>query len=174
VAFFDFDLQCIPWKSPRWEQSRGLLNDAMVFIGQHAMAGPEKGILAHTQGREIRDVWVNHVPVGEFGLQVMLGATYGIPNIMLSGDAAACKVHGPRTPSRVCGSKNRTLRDCGNHAFSPGGLRNNSPKGRVGDGTLPAFKAYCGHRRVVVGKRYETITCQRPLSSASPHARVYF
>ena len=63
---------------------------ALAFIGRHAMAGTEKGILAHTQTTEARNVWVNDVPVGEMGLVALTGASFGIPTIMVSGDTAAC------------------------------------------------------------------------------------
>lgn len=65
---------------------------ALVFIGQHAMAGAEKGILNHSYSSVgIHNMWVNGEPVGEIGGRVMLAGYYGIPVIMLSGDVAACK-----------------------------------------------------------------------------------
>jgi D-amino peptidase len=148
-GIFDFELQCIPWKSPRWKESVKLLTDeinaavegllkggatevvvcdnhtgsgflslldlhpkakmitgfhskpstlgldtsyaALVFIGRHARSGAEKGILAHTETEEARNVWVNNVPVGELGLVALTGASFGVPTIMLSGDTAACQ-----------------------------------------------------------------------------------
>jgi D-amino peptidase len=148
-GIYDFDLQCIPWKSPRWAESMKLLTDeinaavegflqggatevvvcdnhtgqgfislfdlhpkaklitgfhtkpttlgmdrsycALAFIGRHAMSGADKGILAHTQTEQARNVWVNDVPVGELGLVALTGASFGIPTVMVSGDTAACK-----------------------------------------------------------------------------------
>lgn len=148
-GIYDFELQCIPWKSPRWAESMKLLTDeinaavdgllqggatevvvcdnhtgqgfislydlhpkaklitgfhskpttlgldssysALVFIGRHAMSGADKGILAHTQTEQARNVWVNDVPVGELGLVALTGASFGVPTIMVSGDTAACK-----------------------------------------------------------------------------------
>jgi D-amino peptidase len=148
-GIFDFEMQCIPWKSPRWNESMKLLTDeinaavrgffaggatevvvcdnhtgtgfislfdldsraklitgfhskpttlgmdrsycALAFIGRHAMSGAEKGILAHTQTEQARNVWVNDVPVGEMGIVALTGASFGIPTIMVSGDTAACK-----------------------------------------------------------------------------------
>jgi D-amino peptidase len=148
-GIFDFDMQCIPWKSPRWAESVKLLTDeinaavegflqggatevtvcdehtgsgfislldlnpnaklitgfnskpstlgmdrsycALAFIGRHAMSGAEKAILAHTETRQARNVWVNGVPVGELGLVALAGASFGIPTIMVSGDTAACQ-----------------------------------------------------------------------------------
>jgi len=64
---------------------------AHIFIGQHAMAGAEKGILCHTESMNVKNLWVNNKRVGEIGLEVMHAASFGIPTIMLAGDTAACK-----------------------------------------------------------------------------------
>src|SRR5712691_11539957 len=148
-GIFNSDLQCIPYQSPRFEESKKLLTgeinaavdglleggatevvvwdghdssrtlsaldihprarlltgapvspkleldssySALVFIGQHAMAGAEKGILSHSYSSEgIQNIWVNNKLTGEIGARVMLAGTFGIPAIMLSGDAAACR-----------------------------------------------------------------------------------
>jgi D-amino peptidase len=64
---------------------------AVIFIGQHAMAGAEKGVLSHSYSSDaVQNIWVNNKPVGEIGARVMLAGTFGIPVIMLSGDTAAC------------------------------------------------------------------------------------
>jgi D-amino peptidase len=156
---FDEELQCDPWKSPRWEESRKLLTgeinaavdglyeggatdvvvldghwsgsnlsvsdihpkarlltgqvpktftldrsySAMIFIGQHAMAGADKGILSHTEDPAgIQNVWVNTMPVGEIGLNLMVAASFGIPTIMLSGDTAACRELQALVPQAEC------------------------------------------------------------------------
>lgn len=156
---FDEELQCVPWKSPRWEESRKLLTgevnaavdglyeggatevvvldghwsganlsvmdispkarlltgsvprtytldrsySAMIFIGQHAMAGADKGILGHTESPEgIQNVWVNNMPVGEIGLNLMVAASFGVPTIMLSGDTAACRELRALVPQAEC------------------------------------------------------------------------
>jgi D-amino peptidase len=65
---------------------------AVIFIGQHAMAGAEKGVLSHSYSSDaVQNIWVNNKPVGEIGARVMLAGTFGIPVIMLSGDTAACQ-----------------------------------------------------------------------------------
>lgn len=64
---------------------------AMIFIGQHAMAGVDKGVLSHTESPEgVQGYWVNGKAVGETGLETMHAGSFGIPVIMLSGDKAAC------------------------------------------------------------------------------------
>ncbi len=145
----DSDMQCSPYQSPRWEESRKLLTgevnaavdglleggatevvvwdahdgsrtlsvtdihpqarlltgtpvsptceldpgySAVVFIGQHAMAGAQNGILSHSYSSQgIQNIWVNGKPTGEIGARTMLAGTFGVPVIMLSGDTAACK-----------------------------------------------------------------------------------
>jgi D-amino peptidase len=147
-GIFDIEQQCIPFKSPRWEESRKLLTgeinaavegllesgakevviwdghwdgenlsaldihprarllsgpgvgkvfkydssySAMLFVGQHAMAGAERGILGHSKSPEgIQNIWVNNKLVGEIGLEVMHAGAFGVPVIMLAGDTAAC------------------------------------------------------------------------------------
>ena len=65
---------------------------AIIFIGQHAMAGAEKGILSHSYSSQgIQNIWVNGKAVGEIGARVMFAGHLGVPAIMLSGDTAACK-----------------------------------------------------------------------------------
>jgi len=64
---------------------------AIIFIGQHAMAGAENGILSHSYSSlGIQNIWVNGKAVGEIGARVMLAGYMGVPAIMLSGDTAAC------------------------------------------------------------------------------------
>jgi len=159
-GIFDSDLQCMPYKSPRWEESHKLLTEevnaavegllaggatevvvwdghdssqtlsvldihpkarlltgvpisptleldssysAVVFIGQHAMAGTEKGILSHSYSSlGIQNIWVNGKPTGEIGGRVMLAGYFGIPVIMLSGDAAACQEIHDLVPQAEC------------------------------------------------------------------------
>jgi D-amino peptidase len=159
-GIFDSELQCIPFQSPRFEESRKLLTgevnaavdglleggatdvlvwdghdsgrtlstldinprarlmqgraisptleldssySAVVFIGQHAMAGAEKGILSHSYSSEgIQNIWVNNKPVGEIGGRVMLAGAFGLPVIMLSGDTAACRELHDLVPDARC------------------------------------------------------------------------
>jgi D-amino peptidase len=76
---------------------------AIVFIGQHAMAGAEKGILSHSYSSQgIQNIWVNDRPVGEIGVRVMLAGHFGVPAIMLSGDAAACREIHETVPGAAC------------------------------------------------------------------------
>jgi D-amino peptidase len=76
---------------------------AMVFIGQHAMAGAMSGILNHSfSSLGVENMWINNKPVGEIGVRVMLAGTFGVPTIMLSGDAAACEELHALVPQAEC------------------------------------------------------------------------
>lgn len=159
-GIFSSELQCIPFQSPRFEESKKLLTgeinaavdgllaggatevvvwdghdsshtlssldihpkakllmstpvsptleldpsySAVIFIGQHAMAGAEKAVLSHSYSSAgIQNIWVNNKPVGEIGARVMLAGYFGIPVIMLSGDTAACKEIHELIPKAEC------------------------------------------------------------------------
>jgi D-amino peptidase len=76
---------------------------AVVFIGQHAMAGAEDGILSHSYSSQgIQNIWVNNKRVGEIGPRVMLAGHFGVPVIMLSGDRAACREIRDLVPDVEC------------------------------------------------------------------------
>ncbi len=64
---------------------------AIVFVGQHAMAGAENSVLPHSYFFNIQNIWVNGRLVGEIGIRAMIAGEMGVPAIMLAGDAAACK-----------------------------------------------------------------------------------
>lgn len=76
---------------------------AVIFVGQHAMAGAKKGILNHSYNSlGVQNMWVNNLRVGEIGGRVMLAGIFGIPVIMLSGDRAACKELRALVPQAEC------------------------------------------------------------------------
>jgi D-amino peptidase len=159
-GIFDSELQCEPWKSPRWEESRKLLTEevnaaaeglfaggatdvivwdghdgsrtlsvldihprvrlltgtpvpfalpfdssvsALIFIGQHAMAGAKDGILTHTMSSQgVQNWWANGKPIGEIGTWTMVAGEAGFPTIMVSGDTAACKEYLDLVPNGEC------------------------------------------------------------------------
>ena len=159
-GIFDTELQCLPYQSPRWEESRKLLTgeinaavdglfeggatevvvwdghssgqnlsmadihprarlltggtvsptleldssySALIFIGQHALAGTDRGILSHTyDSQNIQNISVNQRPTGEIGAIVMLAGARAIPAIMLAGDTAACKELRQLVPNAEC------------------------------------------------------------------------
>ena len=65
--------------------------DAVLIVGQHAMAG-SGGHLAHTYSRRrIRRVLVNERKLGEIGLIAGIAGTYGVPVVFVSGDDVAAR-----------------------------------------------------------------------------------
>jgi D-amino peptidase len=75
---------------------------AVIFIGQHAMAGAENGVLSHSYAFEIQNIWVNAKATGEIGARTLLAGYFGIPVIMLAGDTAACKEIHDLVPEAEC------------------------------------------------------------------------
>lgn len=65
--------------------------NGIFCIGYHAMAGTINGFLDHTQNSmKWFNYWVNGRKTGELGQCGIIGANYGVPVIMVSGDEAAC------------------------------------------------------------------------------------
>lgn len=65
--------------------------DALIFVGQHAMAGTEAAPLCHTySSKSIEYYKLNGMFVGEFGARaIMAGSLFDIPTIFISGDDKA-------------------------------------------------------------------------------------
>lgn len=65
--------------------------DAALFIGMHAMAGTEKGVLSHTVSSEAwHNLWFNDVLVGETGINAALCGHWDCPVALVTGDSATC------------------------------------------------------------------------------------
>jgi D-amino peptidase len=63
----------------------------ILCIGYHAMAGTINGFLDHTQSSmSWFNYWVNGRRTGELGQCAIIGAHFGVPVLMVSGDEAAC------------------------------------------------------------------------------------
>jgi len=116
----------------------------VIFIGQHAMAGAEKGILSHSYSSEgIQNIWVNDKPVGEIGGRVMLAGAFGVPVIMLSGDTAACKELHDLVPEAECAEvKTGVSRTAGFTLSHPAACALIREKARRAMERLPEFKPY--------------------------------
>ena len=200
-GIFDTELQCIPYKSPRFEESRKLLTgeinaavdglleggaaevvvwdghssgenlsvldihpkarlltggqvsptleldssySAVIFIGQHAMAGAEKGVLSHSyDSQHIQNIWVNNNRVGEIGGRVLLAGSFGVPVIMLSGDTAACREIHQWVPEAECAEVKSGVSRTAAYMFShPAACALIRDKARRAMQRLPEFKAY--------------------------------
>ena len=65
--------------------------DGVIYVGYHARAGSQNGVLAHTwSASRIANLWLNDVLVGEYGLNGALAGHFGVPVLMISGDQTAC------------------------------------------------------------------------------------
>jgi D-amino peptidase len=65
--------------------------DGAVFVGYHACAGTEGGVLNHTMlGKEIQNVYLNGEPTGETRLNAAFAGHFGVPVMVVAGDAAVC------------------------------------------------------------------------------------
>jgi D-amino peptidase len=65
--------------------------DGAVFVGYHACAGTEGGVLNHTLlGKEIQNVFLNGEPTGETRLNAAYAGHFGVPVLAVAGDAAVC------------------------------------------------------------------------------------
>jgi D-amino peptidase len=62
-----------------------------VFVGYHACAGTEGGVLNHTLlGKEIQNIYLNGEPTGETRLNAAFAGHFGVPVLAVAGDAAVC------------------------------------------------------------------------------------
>lgn len=65
--------------------------DAMLFVGQHAMAGTVDAPLRHTySSRNVAYYKLNGSYVGEFACRALVAGHQGVPTVFISGDDKAC------------------------------------------------------------------------------------
>jgi D-amino peptidase len=64
---------------------------ATLFVGYHAAAGNDDGVLNHTmRGRDIQGVFLNDEPAGELRLNAALAGWFGVPVVLIAGDDVLC------------------------------------------------------------------------------------
>ena len=71
------------------EGARGY--DAIFFVAYHAKAGTLRGVLDHTMSMALSEVSLNGRSVGELGVNAALGAYWGVPVLLVTGDDAVCE-----------------------------------------------------------------------------------
>ncbi len=90
----DLDPACEFVVQERWTGYTAFLEsgcDAALFVGMHAQAGTQLGVLNHTvSGSEWRSLRFNGVEVGEIGINAALCGTWGCPVVLVTGDEATC------------------------------------------------------------------------------------
>ena len=74
-----------------WTEYTGFRSDVALFVGQHAMAGAERGVLSHTvSSTNWHALFFNGVEVGEVGINAALCGTWGCPVALVTGDDVVC------------------------------------------------------------------------------------
>jgi len=64
--------------------------DAAIFTGYHSPAGTGGSPLAHTMRTRLAWVRINGAPASEFLINYYISMYFGVPLVMVSGDAALC------------------------------------------------------------------------------------
>jgi D-amino peptidase len=64
--------------------------DAVIFIGYHAKAGTEEGVLAHTSSGNVIDLSVNGISLPEGGYNALIAGLFDVPVVFVSGDNWIC------------------------------------------------------------------------------------
>jgi D-amino peptidase len=64
--------------------------DAVIFIGYHAKAGTEGGVLAHTSSGNVIDLSVNGISLPEGGYNALIAGLYDVPVVFVAGDNWIC------------------------------------------------------------------------------------
>jgi D-amino peptidase len=65
--------------------------DGVLYVGYHARAGSQNGVMAHTwSASRVANLWLNDILLGEYGLNGALAGHFGVPVLMISGDQTAC------------------------------------------------------------------------------------
>ena len=99
------DARCEFVVQTRWTEYTDVLEqgcDAALFVGQHAMAGAERGVLSHTvSSTNWHALRFNGVEVGEVGINAALCGTWGFPVELVTGDDVVC-AEATRCSARRC------------------------------------------------------------------------
>lgn len=102
------DARCEFVVQTRWTEYTALLEqgcDAALFVGQHARAGSDRGVLSHTvSSTRWHNLRFNGALVGEVGINAALCGTWGTPVALVTGDDVVCA-----EASELLGSGLRTL-----------------------------------------------------------------
>ena len=78
----------------RWTEYTAFLEsgcDAALFVGMHARAGIDDGVMNHTvSGQAWQNLYFNGTVVGETGINAALCGHWGCPVLLVTGDQAVC------------------------------------------------------------------------------------
>jgi D-amino peptidase len=91
----DLDERCDFVVQTSWTEYTGMLEsgcDAALFVGQHARAGAERGVMSHTVSSTAwHNLRFNGTLVGEVGINAALCGTWGCPVALVTGDDVVCE-----------------------------------------------------------------------------------
>jgi len=65
--------------------------NAAMLVGYHAKAGTARGVMAHTFTGDILSLRFNGLEVGELGTDAAIAGHFGVPVVLVTGDAATCQ-----------------------------------------------------------------------------------
>ena len=95
--------------------------DAALFVGYHAAAGVESGVLAHSFSSAcIYDLRVDGESWGELELNAALLASWGVPLVFVSGDDLVCAAAQQRFPGITVAPVKTGLGNRAARSLSPG------------------------------------------------------
>ncbi|MDD5483090.1 MAG: M55 family metallopeptidase [Kiritimatiellae bacterium] len=63
----------------------------LILLGFHSKAGTADGLLPHTYEWDIANLVLNGVSIGEIGMEAAIAGDFGVPAIMMAGDAAGAR-----------------------------------------------------------------------------------
>jgi D-amino peptidase len=124
--------------------------DGAVFVGYHACAGTEGGVLNHTMlGKEIQNIYLNNEPTGETRLNAAFAGHFGVPVLVVAGDAAVCD----EAERFLDGVQTVAVKD-GIDKFSANCLHPEVAQARIREATARALASRSGVAPYVLGSPY--------------------
>ena len=147
--------------------------DGIVLLGYHAMAGTPEAVLEHTfSSKEVQNMYLNGVAVGEFAIDAAIAGEYGVPVIMTSGDDKLCAEAKRFLPDVVTAEVKKGLSCFGAQLLPPKKAHQLiHDKAMEAVGKLPSLKPYRIQAPVVC--RMEKVERYRiPNTLSKPYIRV--
>ncbi len=77
--------------------------DALLLCGHHAMNHTPRGVLCHSwSSKSIDECRLNGEPIGEIGVNLAMGGSFGVRSVFVSGDDTACDEARRYVPNLEC------------------------------------------------------------------------
>lgn len=78
-----------PWTTYTIPLEQGF--EVAIFLGFHAKSGTVDGVLSHTVSENWLNFYINGEPMGEIAICAGVCGHFGVPVLLVTGDAATCK-----------------------------------------------------------------------------------